>query len=195
MSSVNMSRKNDLPEGAKLAYKGKIFEIWQWEQKMYDGSTETFETLGRSDTVEMVAVVGDKIMIEEQEQPDRAESFLSLPGGRIDDENVDPVLEAKREMLEETGYVSDDWASWCSITPHHRVAYSIHYFLARNCRKVAEQTLDNGERIRLRFVTFNEMLDLSDDPSFRGSETVKLFLRLRLDKKMREDFHKILFGR
>jgi hypothetical protein len=31
-----------LPENAKLAFKGERFEVWQWEQTMYDGSTKKY---------------------------------------------------------------------------------------------------------------------------------------------------------
>src|SRR3989344_3843455 len=146
-----------LPSNAHCVYKGDVLEVWAWDQKMYDGSTRMFETIKRPDTVDVIATVGDKIIIEEQEQPDRPDMFLSLPGGRADG-GGDPFTEAKREFLEETGYVSDDWELWKEIFPAYRTVYSVHYFIARNCRFVQPAGPDDGERIRVRLVSFNDFL-------------------------------------
>jgi len=77
-----MSKKNKLPKNARRVFKGEIFEVWQWPQKMYDGSTETFEMLKRPDTAVVIPVVGDKILILTQAQPNRPKAFYSIAGGR-----------------------------------------------------------------------------------------------------------------
>lgn len=102
------SNKSKLPSEANLVFKGKIFEVWQWEQEMFDGTKETFEKLKRANTALVIPLVGKNILIQEQEQPDKPGPFLSLPGGRCD-ESEKPLEAAKRELLEETGYASDDW--------------------------------------------------------------------------------------
>src|SRR3989344_7054923 len=149
-------RGGKLPPHAKRVFKGKIFETWQWEQKLFDGTPAVFEEVIRPDTVEVIAVADGKIIIEEQEQPTEG-TFLSLPGGRADG-GGSPEEEIKRELLEETGYVSDDWELWQDAHPFLRHPYTIHYFLARNCKKVREARLDAGERIKLLFVSFDELL-------------------------------------
>jgi len=55
--------RKGIPSNAKLAFKGVIFEVWQWEQEMFDGTTEIFERIWRLPTVEIIATVGDKILI------------------------------------------------------------------------------------------------------------------------------------
>jgi ADP-ribose pyrophosphatase len=102
----NAQPRPGLPANAQLVFKGVIFEVWQWEQEMFDGTKETFERIWRSPTVEVIAAVGDKILIEEQSQPDR-KNIISLASGRAD-QGEDVMAEAKRELLEETGYASDD---------------------------------------------------------------------------------------
>jgi len=32
-----------VPEEAKLVFKGIIYDVYQWEQKMFDGTFSTFE--------------------------------------------------------------------------------------------------------------------------------------------------------
>jgi hypothetical protein len=34
------------PKGAKLAFRGVVFDVYQWKQRMFDGSYQTFERYG-----------------------------------------------------------------------------------------------------------------------------------------------------
>ena len=43
----NISIPKGLPENAKLVFKGVLFDTWQWEQELFDGSYSTFEVVVR----------------------------------------------------------------------------------------------------------------------------------------------------
>jgi len=49
--------------------------VYQWPQKMFDGSTATFEMIKRPDTVQIIATVGNKILMTQEEQPTQKRSF------------------------------------------------------------------------------------------------------------------------
>jgi len=183
---------SEFPSNAKRVFKGKIYEVWQWDQKMFDDSTEVFEGLKRPDTVEVIATAGGKILLQEQQQPQSPEVFFSLPGGRADHGET-PIKEIQRELLEETGYVSDDWQEWKAVKPHRKNDYTIRYFIARNCRLQQAPQLDAGEKITTKLIAFEELLALSDNPAFRGNEFIVWLLRLRLNPAEQEKFKKLLF--
>ncbi|KKT71448.1 MAG: NUDIX hydrolase [Candidatus Moranbacteria bacterium GW2011_GWF1_44_4] len=67
-----------LPKNAKRVFRGVIFDVWQWKQKMFDGSLATFEKIKRPDTVNIVGVVGKRIIILRQKQPDWKKSKNTL---------------------------------------------------------------------------------------------------------------------
>lgn len=139
---------------------------------MYDGTIETFEMLKRPDTVQVIPVVGDKIWLTEEEQPHhkRGRGFL---GGRVD-EGEDPLVAAKRELLEEAGLESDDWQLYTSIEPAVKMDWTIYYYIARNCRKVAEPHLDAGEKIEVKAVDFDEFMDFAaSDANLKLGEEFK----------------------
>ena len=110
-----------IPEEAERVFQGKIYEVYQWPQKMFDGSFETFEMLRRPDTVKIIPIVTaeearslgfeaseTQIIVTKQEQP-RKDCFYDYPGGRMDEEDADELVAAKRELLEETGLSFRNW--------------------------------------------------------------------------------------
>ena len=99
--------KQPIPENAKRVFKGIIFDVYQWEQELYNGSKAVFEKLKRPDTVIILPVLPDgRIILIEEEQPG-SDLVIGIPGGRIDE--GEEVLEAvKRELLEETGYEAEN---------------------------------------------------------------------------------------
>ncbi len=183
---------NQLPPDAKMVFKGEIFEVWQWEQKMYDGTVETFEKLKRSNTAGVIATVGDKILIQTQEQPDKPDPFTSIPGGRCE-EGESSLEAAKRELLEETGYVSLDWELWIEQNPVGKMVWTVNTYIARNCVYKQPPQLDPGEKITTKLLSFDDFLMLSDDKNFYERELTFALFRARFDKKFKEDFYALLF--
>lgn len=187
------TRRNPIPPHAKMVFKGIIFEVWQWEQKMFDGSVQIFERLKRPNTATVIATVGDKILLLEQEQPDSVGAFTSLPGGRCDP-GEEPLESAKRELLEETGYVSDDWTLWKETSPVGKIEWTIYTYIARNCEKKSEPRLDAGEKISERLIAFDEFLALADDTSFSERELTVDLLRTHTDASKKEEMRLQIFG-
>lgn len=190
---TNKKPKNQLPPNAKLVFKGEIFEVWQWEQKMFDGTVQIFEKLRRVNTAQVIATVGSQILIQTQKQPDREKPFNSIPGGRCDGDE-DSLAAAKRELLEETGYVSDDWVLWREENPAVKIIWTVYTYIARNCIYRQAPHLDSGEKIITRLISFDDFLMLSEDPAFYERKDLCCeFIRARFDKKFREEFYSLIF--
>ncbi len=183
MDTMDIQRpvsKQPIPENAKKVFTGKIFDVYQWEQKQFDGSTEIFEKIKRPDTVVVYPVLDDgTILLTEQEQPGR-EQFIDAPSGRVD-EGEDIVEAAKRELLEETGYVAKELIFWKSVSPVTKIEWNCYTFIAKGCTKIQEQDIEAGEKITLKPVTFEELLQISRDERFRAQESILDFMEAQLD--------------
>lgn len=187
-----MSIPEGLPAHARQAFKGEIWEIWQWEQEMFDGSTTIYERAIRTDSVTVIPIVGDQILIQHQEQPFRG-LFISLPGGFC--ETNDSLEDAKRELLEETGYTSNQWRLYFSWSPPaSKLIWKNHFYVARDCVKVQEIMPDRGEKISLAFISFDEFLLLVDDPLWRHRDLIPTMLCARYVPEKYHEFKQLLFG-
>lgn len=180
-----------LPPQAKKVFQGKIFDTYQWEQKLYDGSTATFEMLKRPGTIQIIPTEGNTIYLSYEEQPTKPRTYTFFGGRQEPDE--EPLVTAKRELLEETGLESDDWELIKTYEFTSKIDWPMYLYAARNCRKVAEQHLDPGEKIEIKKVSFEEFLKIVSSENFWNLPVANDILRLRLEPKKLEEFKKKLF--
>ena len=82
---------------------------------------------------------------------------LSVVGGYVN-EGEDPLTAAKRELLEETGYQTDDWLSLGSylVDPNRGIATG-YLYLARQVRYVTPRDADDLEEQQLLLLTREEI--------------------------------------
>jgi ADP-ribose pyrophosphatase len=109
-----------------------------------------YHTIEFPDWVCAVALTADQhiLLIEEYRHGIGRLSF-ELPSGALDKDGEDVLAAMKRELLEETGYVADEWHVLGSSTANTaRQNNRVHSFLALDARRVADQKLDAGEVIR-----------------------------------------------
>ena len=89
----------------------------------------------------------------------------------------DTLAAARRELKEETGYVSDDWEFLLKIPSNATIADNYAYiFRARNCRKAGEQELDVYEFLNVETHTEEELEELIRTGNFQQAMHVMAYL-------------------
>jgi ADP-ribose pyrophosphatase len=163
-----------IPDQAQRVFEGEIFDVYQWQQKLFDGSEQTFEMLKRPDTVSVIAVAEDKILVIHDEQPHLG-SRQSFPGGRVDSKDDDIEAAARREMLEETGYSFKNWRLVKVWQPYRKMEWFIYVWLAWDMSEQAEAHVDAGERIRVQRLDFSALKKLMHTRTGYLGESIDLF--------------------
>lgn len=178
MKVMRPQSNQPMPDSAKKVFSGILFDVYQWEQKQFDGSTKTFEKLSRNDTVGVIAITPEnKFILTKQEQP-AMKPFIGTSGGIVDD-NEDVFVAAQRELMEETGYASEEWELYEAKQPTTKIDWAVFLFIARNCRKVARPRPDSGERVETLELTFDEFVQTIKKEEFRDKElALKIFRQI-----------------
>lgn len=156
-----------IPEQAKRVFKGNIFDVYQWDQEMFDGSFEVFEMLKRPDTTKIFCIKDDKIIFVEEEQP--GHKFFDVPGGRHDIEGETELQSAQREVKEETGMFFKNWKLIEVTQPQSKIDWLVYVYVAWDLEKTIAPEVHPGERIILKELNFEEAVELSKDPKLRHS--------------------------
>ncbi|MBU6389041.1 NUDIX hydrolase [Patescibacteria group bacterium] len=180
-----------LPPEAKKVFAGQIFDVYQWRQRLYDGSYAIFERLKRLDTVEIIPVTTDgTILMVEEEQPDHS-PVIGIPAGRIEPDEQ-PATAAARELREETGYTAAEIKLWKTERPFAKIEWTVYRYIAYGCQKAGEQQLDAGEKISVLAVDFDRFLAEASKEQFRMQELTSDVLRARIEPEKMAELKKLL---
>jgi 8-oxo-dGTP pyrophosphatase MutT (NUDIX family) len=182
--------KQPIPPHGKKVFTGKIFDVYQWEQKLYDGSIKTFEKLRRPDTVGVLAITSDNLILITRESQPGKENYMSLPGGQIEN-GEEPEEAAKRELLEETGYTTNQTEFWFAKQPTSKIDYVVHFVIAKNCKLSHQAKLESGEKVEVQAVNFEQFYEHVLHPEFNDIE-LKLALLLAEKQNRLHEIKKLL---
>lgn len=97
---------------------------------------------------------------------------VGIPAGYIE-QGEDPIEGAKRELLEETGYTSDEIISLGGFYQDMGVSAAYNrIFLALNASKTGETNFDPGEYVEIFKCTLDEALELIDLNYIEGCNAI-----------------------
>jgi ADP-ribose pyrophosphatase len=133
----------------QVAYEGGLLKVRRDEVRLHDGRTAWREYVEHPGAVMMLAFTdAGTLLLERQYRYPKRRHFIELPAGKLE-RGEDPLLTAKRELVEECGYEAADW--WHMATLHPCIGYSnevIELYGARGLRHVGAR-LDPGEHLEV----------------------------------------------
>lgn len=105
--------------------------------------------------------------------------IIECPAGMFEDYENDHLETAKRELLEETGYTSDNWQYLgCTRESTSKLTNTMHLFWAENCIKTSEQKLDDTDSIELLKIPFNNAIDMVMSGEIVSNSSAHLILKV-----------------
>lgn len=171
-----------IPDKAKLIFKGVIFDVYHWEETNFDGSIGIWEGLKRKPGVQLfVQTTEGKWLLQDEARP-TGWKFLALPGGQME-EGEDPLISAKRELLEEAGMTGDFTFIDKIQIPAPRTEWDGYFYLVTNAKKIQEPNLDPGEKIKPLLLNFEEYIEKISDNDFSNKQAKNYIQILEKSKK------------
>jgi ADP-ribose pyrophosphatase len=157
-------------------FDGELLKVYRDQVRLPDGSTGGREYIRHPGAVAIVPLFDDgRLLLERQFRYPHRREFIEVPAGKVDP--GEPQLEtAKRELLEETGYVAGEWRRLGVI--HTAIAYTdegIELFSARKLT-LQKRRLDEGEFLETLVIPFAEAIAMIRDGRITDAKTVAALL-------------------
>lgn len=146
----------------ETVFRSRVFEITKKHSTEASGEANPrsgeFYVMETPDWVNVVALTKDgALVLVEQWRHGVKRTTLEIPGGMVDP-GEGPAEAAKRELVEETGFVSDDWEPLGVIDPNPAIQSTRCYtYLAREAWRAEAPRFDEHERCRLVLVPYSDV--------------------------------------
>ena len=147
------------PLETKIITHSKYRQSIEILYELPDGRQEVFSLSYVGKVVSVFALTEDhKVILARQFRPGPNLVLDELPGGAVDGEESLEAA-AKRELLEETGYESQEWIPLGRMIESAYSTIERHGFVAKSCNKISAQKLDPNEFIEVVQKPIHEFLD------------------------------------
>ncbi len=157
---------------SETVFQGKLLRVKRDAVRLPDGKAATREYVEHDGAVMIIPLLDSgELLMERQYRYVLRRHCLELPAGKIDP-GEEPLGTARRELLEETGYVAREWTYLATI--HPTVAYSterILVYLARGLEHRGSNP-DDGEFLEVLTLPLPALLELVRSGEITDVKTV-----------------------
>lgn len=133
----------------------EVFRVFRDVREAPHTSEEhVFHLVESPDWVNILPITSDgRFVMVEQFRHGSDSVTLEIPGGLVDPTDGSPLEAARREMVEETGFDSDDVRFLGVVSPNPAIQTNRCFsYVAYDAREVRPQSLDGAEDILVRLV-------------------------------------------
>ena len=117
----------------------------------------------KNDSATIICTKGEDILLQEEYSYPIGQALYQFPGGKLEG-GEDPAIGARRELLEESGYVADDMELLGWYYPNNRRSASKMYvFLATDPAQGTKAGGDLEEDITSQWVSIDSLNAMIDD--------------------------------
>ena len=161
---------------SRQVYQGRLLDVRCDRVMTPDGHEVTREFVRHQGAAVIIPwLENGQLLMERQFRYPVKRAMIEFPAGKID-HGEEPLLTAKRELLEETGYEATDWRHLGTM--HPCIGYSderIEIFSAKGLL-AGDQCLDHGEHLDLIEATLADALGAVQRGEITDAKTIVALL-------------------
>ena len=161
---------------SRQVYQGRLLDVRCDRVMTPDGHEVTREFVRHQGAAVIIPwLANGHLLMERQFRYPVKRAMIEFPAGKIDHGEA-PLLTAKRELLEETGYEAPDWRHLGTM--HPCIGYSderIEIFSAQGLL-AGDRCLDHGEHLDLIETTLCDALDAVQRGEITDAKTIVALL-------------------
>ncbi|HZK33788.1 MAG TPA: NUDIX hydrolase [Bacillota bacterium] len=154
-------------------FSGKMISVYKDQVVLENGKETERELVRHKEAAAVVAVnnKGDLLMVE-QHRYAIGQKQHELPAGLLD-EGETPLVAAKRELLEETGYIGNSWDHLISLYMSPGIHdEKIHIYMATDLEEAGLQSLDEDELLTFGTMSLKQVLEGIKNGDITDGKTV-----------------------
>lgn len=179
---VGMKKFEEKTIHSESIFKGKVISLKVDDVKLPNGETGKREIINHPGAVAVIAITEDnKILFVEQYRKALERSIIEIPAGKME-KGEEPIVTARRELEEETGYTSDDFRFVQAFATSPGFADEvIHIYVAEKLKKLdIPVDLDEDEFVELMEVTLEEAEAMVADGRIYDAKTAFAVLWVKM---------------
>ncbi|MGZ4161158.1 MAG: NUDIX domain-containing protein [Neobacillus sp.] len=167
-------------------FSGKVISLHLQDVELPNGKHSKREIIKHPGAVAILAITDDKkIVMVEQYRKALERTIVEIPAGKLE-KDEEPVLCARRELEEETGYecANLEWLTSFYTSPGFADEI-VHVFLAKGLTKKENSApLDEDEFVNLEELTLEESLRYIKEQKIYDAKTIFAVQYLQLQEAL-----------
>lgn len=172
----------------KTIFEGRIIDVVVEDVQLPNGKTSKREIVKHPGAVAIIAVTNDnKIVMVEQYRKALERALVEIPAGKLE-KGEEPIVCARRELEEETGYHCEKLKHLTSFYTSPGFADElVHLFVAEELVKLQESAeLDEDEFVDILELTLDEAISFMSENKIYDAKTAYAIQYLQLKQALGE---------
>ncbi|MBD8031927.1 MULTISPECIES: NUDIX domain-containing protein [Solibacillus] len=169
-------------------FKGKVISLKVDDVKLPNGETGKREIINHPGAVAVIAITeNNKILFVEQYRKALERSIVEIPAGKME-KGEEPIVTARRELEEETGYTSEDLKFVQAFATSPGFADEvIHIYVAEKLKKLdIPVDLDEDEFVDLMELSLEEAEAMVADGRIFDAKTAFAVLWVKMKMNLKQ---------